>query len=416
MANVKQITSCRICNNEELITIFDLGDLMINCFVEEPGDHKGEAPLKLQRCSECDLIQLSHTVREEDLYTNYWYLSRLNKKIVDNLESIVEDAQKECPLEDDDIVIDIGANDGTLLSFYPDNVITVGVDPAENIHAELKENCSIMIPGFFNYRNYMNKMPNISFTGPNSFHASTRQAKIITAVAMFYDLDDPNEFVQDIKQILQDDGLFLCQLMPARPMIDANDIGNIIHEHLEYYTYKSLVNLFEPNGLEIYDVRENDINGGSYQLFIRHYQNGSIEYPEDCSDERIERWINIMKCNKIDTMNYLHTLKEQGKNVYIMGASTKGNTIMQYYGIDNTIIKGAAEIHPDKIGKYLVGSGIPIVHEDDAKKDADAFLVFPFHFKELFVNKIMKDWIAEGGQLIFCTPKFEVISNENTFQ
>ena len=139
MANVKQITSCRICNNEELITIFDLGDLMINCFVEEPGDHKGEAPLKLQRCSECDLIQLSHTVREEDLYTNYWYLSRLNKKIVDNLESIVEDAQKECPLEDDDIIIDIGANDGTLLSFYPDNVITVGVDPAENIHAELKE-------------------------------------------------------------------------------------------------------------------------------------------------------------------------------------------------------------------------------------------------------------------------------------
>lgn len=396
MAKVKQIKKCRSCGNTDLNVVFDIGDLKINAFVKEPNTDIGMAPLALVHCDECDLVQLTHTVREEDLYKNYWYLSRLNKKIVDNLESITIEAQKEIELYDNDIVVDIGANDGTLLSFYPDNVIKVGIDPAQNIHSELKKNCDIMIGDFFNIKNWEKKM-------------HIQKAQVVTTVAMFYDLDNPNSFVQDIKSILSDTGVWICQLMTARPMLDSNDLGNVIHEHLEYYSYKALVNLLERNGLEIYQVRENDINGGSYQLFIRHLDKGSISYDEDCSTERYTDWKSNIDKNRDETMNFLRTEVEKGKKVYIMGASTKGNTIMQYYGLDSDVISGAAEIHPDKIGKYLVGSSIPIVHEDEAKEKADYFLVFPFHFKELFVTRILKDWIEDGGKLVFCTPEFEVV-------
>jgi len=397
MTQVKQVDQCRSCGDPLTKTVFDMGELKINAFVTEPNTDIGTAPLTLMHCEECDLIQLSHTVREEDLYKNYWYLSRLNKKIVDNLESIVQDVAQAVTLEQGDIVLDIGANDGTLLSFYDsDTVIRVGCDPAQNIHSELEQNCDVIIADFFNLKNWHETI-------------GDKKAKIITTVAMFYDLDDPNQFVNDIKQILADDGVWLCQLMTARPMLDTNDLGNVIHEHIEYYTYKSLVNLMERHDLQINAVVENDINGGSYQLYIRHKTKGSIDYPEDITSENITAWADNIAKNRDNTMQFIRDEVAAGKKIYIMGASTKGNTIMQYYGLDGDTIAGAAEIHPDKIGKYLVGSSIPIVHEDDAKQEADYFLVFPFHFKELFVNKILKDWISEGGKLIFCTPEFEVV-------
>tara|TARA_Y100000385_G_scaffold291828_1_gene372815 strand:- start:327 stop:1523 length:1197 start_codon:yes stop_codon:yes gene_type:complete len=397
MRQVKQVTCCRSCGATLDKVVFDIGELKINAFTDEPNTDVGSAPLTLMHCESCDLIQLSHSVREEDLYKNYWYLSRLNKKIVDNLQSIVHDASAEVDLEQGDIVLDIGANDGTLLSFYDSNqVIRVGCDPAKNIHSELQQNCDVMVGDFFTLDNYTAK-------------AGQRIAKIVTTVAMFYDLDDPNSFVNDIKEVLAFDGIWLAQLMTAKPMLDSNDLGNVIHEHIEYYSYKSLVTLMERHGLEIYQVKENDINGGSYQLYIRHYTTGSVDYPEDITQDTIQQWANNIDKNRDDTMQFIRECVDMNKKIYIMGASTKGNTIMQYYGLDSDTIAGAAEIHPDKIGKYLVGSSIPIVHEDDAKKDADYFLVFPFHFKELFVNKIMKDWIESGGKLIFCTPEFEVI-------
>ena len=396
MRQVKKVTECRVCANTNLDVVFDMGDLKINAFVAEPNTDVGTAPLTLVHCDNCDLIQLDHTVREEDLYTNYWYLSRLNKKIVDNLKSIVNDVVELVQPEKDDIFVDIGANDGTLLSFCPDYLTTVGVDPAQNIHSELEQNCDIMIGDFYTKENYQNAV-------------GDRKARIVTSVAMFYDLDDPNSFVKGIKDTLADNGLWLCQLMTAKPMLDTNDIGNVIHEHIEYYTYKSLVYLMEKHDLEIFRVRENDINGGSYQLFIRHKDQGSIDYAEDIDLNRISEWEKNMEKNRDETVAFLKQEVADGKTVYIMGASTKGNTIMQYYGLDSDLISGAAEIHPDKIGKYLVGSSIPIVHEDEAKEKADYFLVFPFHFRELFVNRILADWIADGGKLIFCTPKFEVV-------
>lgn len=397
MRHVKKIECCRSCEGTDLTTVFDIGELKINAFMAEPNTDVGSAPLTLVHCADCDLIQLEHTVREQELYENYWYLSRLNKKIVDNLQSIVYDVSEVVDIEQGDIVVDIGANDGTLLSFWDsDQVIRVGCDPAQNIHAELEQHTDVLIGDFFTRENWLN-------------HVGDRKAKVVTTVAMFYDLDNPNQFVEDIKSILADDGVWLCQLMTAAPMLRTNDIGNVIHEHIEYYSYISLMNLMERHGLEIFEVRENDINGGSYQLFIRQQQGPSIVYPEDISTETINQWAANIEHNREKTMQFIREVNDLGKKIYIMGASTKGNTIMQYYGLDSDTIAGAAEIHPDKIGKYLVGTSIPIVHEDEAKEKADYMLVFPFHFKQLFQYRIMADWIEQGGELIFCTPEFEVV-------
>lgn len=398
MRQVTKIHACRSCGASDMRQVFDIGELKINAFMPEPNTDVGSAPLTLVHCSQCDLIQLDHTVREQELYENYWYLSRLNQKIVDNLQSITSDVTEFVDFQPGDLVLDIGANDGTLLSFYDsDQVIRVGCDPAQNIHAELEQHTDVLIPDFFTLDNWQ------------QYVGQGRQARVVTTVAMFYDLDDPNQFVSDVKGVLADDGVWLCQLMTAAPMLASNDLGNVIHEHIEYYTYLSLTNLLERHGLEIFQVRQNDINGGSYQLYIRHYTSGSVDFAENITPERIGAWADNIAQNASRTMDFITDLVSRDKKVYIMGASTKGNTIMQYYGLDSDLIAGAAEIHPDKIGKYLVGGSIPIVHEDEAKQKADYFLVFPFHFKELFVTRILSDWIADGGQLIFCTPEFEVV-------
>ena len=200
--------------------------------------------------------------------------------------------------------------------------------------------------------------------------------------------------------------------MPARPMLDTYDIGNVCHEHLLYYTYSSLIQLFEEHGLQIYKVKENDINGGSYQLWIKHgdLYSSSLQYEEDCSLDRLHKWVAQINQNRIETVQFINNEVQKGKNIYFYGASTKGNTIAQWYGLNSTNIKGAAEIHPDKIGRYMVGSQIPIVHEDEARKDADYFIIVGFGFRDIFIKK-EKKFLQNGGKLIFCTPKFEIVEH-----
>jgi hypothetical protein len=182
------------------------------------------------------------------------------------------------------------------------------------------------------------------------------------------------------------------------------DLGNVCHEHLEYYSYKSLVELYERNGLEIYHVEENDTQGGSYQLWARHLNQGSIPYEEDIST--LDSFFSEITHNGQVLRDTLETYKD--KNCYVYGASTKGNTMLQLWDLGK-YFKGAAEIHTDKLGRYTVGTNIPIVHEDDARKDADVFFVPNFGFKDMFVEK-EKEWIANGGTMVFAMPDVEIIT------
>ncbi|MFH1802111.1 MAG: GDP-mannose 4,6-dehydratase [archaeon] len=391
----REITKCRVCGSTDLVGLFGLGDLYLSTFVEKEGENIGKAPLHLVWCNNCSLVQLKHTAPQELMYSrHYWYRSNLNKVIIDDLKEITEAAQKMVPLKRDDIVLDIGANDGTLLKFYPDHLRRIGCEPALNLVPELKKHCNIVIDDFWDYNRY-------------GYMFSDRKAKIITAIGMFYDMDDPGQFIRDSAKALAEDGVFVAQLMTSKPMLEKNDIGNICHEHLEYYSYSSLKYLFEKNGLEIFKVEENSINGGSYRVFARHYKNGSVDYPEDITKESYLELAKRMDQNKKECVDLINSILKEGKSVYAYGASTKGNTILQYYGLGKDSINGIAEIHPEKIGKMTVGTHIPILEEEEAKKKADYFLVLPYAFKDSFIKR-EQSWLKEGGKFIFCTPKVEI--------
>ena len=378
--------TCRICDSENLSEIISFGNLLISTFVEQEGNNLGRAPLELIKCNNCELVQLRHTAPQELLYkAQYWYKSGINPVIVEDLREIAVIAQKH--MRAGDIIIDVGANDGTLLGFIPKDYYRVGIEPAKNLVKELETKCDMTFQGFWETFEYPDK------------------AKVITAIGMFYDSENPNLFIANVKKHLAEDGLFISQFMTLKPMIEKNDLGNIVHEHLEYYSYKSVKYLFEKNGLEIFKVEENDINGGSYRLYARHFNRGSVFYPEP--EFAYDKFVADIKENRDSVYRFVRDAVNSGKKVYGYGASTKGNTILQYYGLDKDLITGIADLNPEKIGKLSVGTHIPVVHEDEARRDADYFLILPWGFLDFFREK-ERDWREKGGRFITHTPKFTV--------
>ncbi len=383
--------TCRVCG-AKITSLFSLGNLYVSAFVKK-GEEGIRAPLELALCTneECELLQLKHTAPQELLYArHYWYESGINEKIVNDLREIVEQVIPMATPSPGDIFLDIGANDGTLLSFVPDKFIKIGCEPATNLLPKLRQHCHIVLEDFWSKELYI----------------GIKKAKIITAIGMFYDMEDPNQFIRDVAEALHEDGVFVAQLMTLQPMMETNDIGNICHEHLEYYSYKSLKFLFEKNGLEIFKVEENDINGGSYRIFARHYKEGSIGYEEpDYKKEDFLEFEKRIKRNGELMKGFIHDNVKMNVPVYGYGASTKGNTMLQYYGIDSSLLKGIADRNPDKIGKYTVGTNIPIVSEEKARKDAEIFFILPWGFTQKFIER-EREWLDDGGVFAVSVPQF----------
>ncbi|HEV2299798.1 MAG TPA: class I SAM-dependent methyltransferase [Candidatus Acidoferrales bacterium] len=397
MKNIVRLR-CRLCGSTRLKDVISLGEQYINDFPSSPKEkgRNGKCPLDVILCQDCSLFQLRHTAPQELLYSRrYWYKSGINDTIKADLKTIAGTAAAIVNLNPDDVFLDIGANDGTLLSYLKGRAVRVGCEPASNLLAELETNAECVIGDFWTKENY-DKL-------------GIGKAKAITAIGMFYDMEDPNQFIRDAAQVLAPGGIFIAQLMTLKPMLEQNDVGNICHEHLEYYTYKSLKYLFETNGLEIYDVQENAVNGGSYRLFARHFDEGSIDYPENCGEGDLHRFGDRLKRQRELCVAHLKQAVEQGKRVYVYGASTKGNVILQYYGIDKKLIEGAADRNPVKWGKYTL-TDIPIVSEAEGRAKADIFLVLPYGFIDEFVRR-ESSWLKGGGEFVVPLPEFRVIRN-----
>jgi NDP-4-keto-2,6-dideoxyhexose 3-C-methyltransferase len=387
--------TCRLCYSDKIVPVFSLGEQYVNDFVDK-GVVGIKAPLELILCENCSLLQLKHTAPQELLYARfYWYHSGFTNTIRNDLKQITEVSSKMVNLKPGDVVLDIGANDGTLLSNYQKGVIRVGCEPANNLVEELKNNCDHVIHDFWTYDSY-NKL------------GLGKKAKVITAIGMFYDMEDPNQFVGDAAKALADDGIFVAQLMCLKNMLENNDVGNICHEHLEYYSLEALRYLFEKNGLEIFKVEENAINGGSYRLLARHYKNGSIPMEEKFTKKDYMDFYKRIEENKKLCVDFIKQEVKKGKKIYVYGASTKGNVILQYYGLTPDLIVAAAEKSKDKIGKYTIGTMIPIVDESDVRDKADYFFVLPYSFLKEFMEK-EKDWRAKGGKFIVPLPNFRVV-------
>jgi hypothetical protein len=235
------------------------------------------------------------------------------------------------------------------------------------------------------------------------------KARVITAIGMFYDLEDPNKFIADARKALTDDGIFVAQLMCLTPMLQKNDLGNICHEHLEYYSLESLKYLFETNGLEMFKIEENEVNGGSYRIFARPFKGTGIPFKEKVTKQDILDFGKRVRENRDRCVNFIKQEVAKGKKVYVYGASTKGNVILQYYGLDSKLITAASERSPEKWGKYTIGSWIPIVSEDEARKARpDYFLVLPWAFFNEFYDR-EKEWRSQGGKFIVPLPDFRIV-------
>ena len=397
----KKVNYCLLCKNKKIKKVFSLGNLFVSNFVNKNQINKGiKSPLTLMYCSNCTLLQLSHIAPQEIMYKRfYWYRSGVTKIMRRALKDIYYSSLKYIKLKKNDVVLDIGANDGTLLKYFGKNIKTIGCEPANNLISKLKKNCDFVLNDFWSYKKLNNLINKNKLNKP----------KIITAIGMFYDLEDPNKFIRDSVLALDDKGIFIAQLMCLKSMIEKNDIGNICHEHIEFYTLKSLKYLFENNGLEIFKIEENDINGGSYRIFCRKFNKGSIPLPKENVLTSVKKFVKRANRNKQVTMNFIKKQIKKEKKIFLYGASTKGNTILQYYKLNNKIIPFAAERSPEKWKKYTVGTGIKIISEKEARKlKPDYFFVTPWGFIKEFIKR-EHSWLKKGGKFIVPFPKFKLI-------
>ena len=397
-----KISKCRLCLNKKLKKVYSFGNLFVSNFVSKKGIKRGiKAPLTLVYCEKCKLLQLQHSAPQEIMYKKfYWYRSATTNTMKNALKDIFLSVKKMSILNPRDTVLDIGANDGTLLKYFKkDKFNTIGCEPAKNLIKPLKKNCNYVLNNFWNSDDVEKILRKNRI----------RKPKVITAIGMFYDLEDPSKFIADAAKVLDYNGVFIAQLMCLESMLKKNDLGNICHEHLEFYSYDSLKYLFEKNGLKIFKIEENDINGGSYRIFCKKNISHSIAYKEQTSLSRIRAFIRRVELNKKRCLTFLNKAIKKGFKIFIYGASTKGNTLLQYYGINNKIIKFAADRSPEKWGKYTVGSGLKIISEHKARKlKPDYFFVMPYAFIKEFIKR-EKKWLKKGGRFILPYPNFRVV-------
>jgi len=403
-----ELTQCRLCSSPQLTRVLSLGNQYVSDFITSTGEHP-TSPLELVRCRECGLIQLKHTFPRQNLYRHYWYRSGISKTMREALADVAAKACQVARPSAGDLVVDTGCNDGTLLRSYPRiGLKLVGFEPAENLVEDARNGTDWIFNEFFKAEIFGKKF-------------GYKKAKIVTSVAMFYDLEDPNGFVADITKCLAQDGAWLVQQNYLSAMLQKNGFDNIGHEHLEYYSLSTMERLLGKHGLAIFDVETNDVNGGSFRTYICHQGRYSIRGSVEALKRKEERLqlnnseayhtfaSNIRKI-KSTLAKLVKTEVRAGKTVYVYGASNRGNTILQYCGLDHRLIKKATDANPEKWGRRTVGTDIPIVSKEEARKDnPNYFLILPHHFLEE-IKREEKDYLDHGGRFIVPLPEVRVVS------
>lgn len=388
--------------------IISFGDLYLSDFVKDKSKPP-RYPLTLVMCRNCTLLQLKHTAPQSELYTeHYGYKSGINQTMQNELKEIVEKTLAKHPHANKNLrVVDIGANDGTLLKFYPKKIERIGVEPVKKNAKECMQHASIVINDFFNFASFEKQ-------------AGQKKADIITAISCFYDMEKPNEFINDVKNILNDDGIFVIQQNYLIKMLTQNAFDNVVHEHLEYYSLLSLQNLLKQHGLEVFDLELRELNGGSFRTYIsfegkRPISNSvheQMELEQLIGLSRKKIYIDFAKRIRLIKATVYEFIKNEvanGKKVYVYGASTRGNTLLQYFKLDNKLISKAVERNPEKWGKKIASVDIPIISEEQARHEKpDYMLVLPWFFKDEFITR-EKDYLENGGHFIFPLPRLIIV-------
>jgi hypothetical protein len=407
----KEINQCRISGSKNLINVLSLGEQnLTGVFPKSKGEKITKGPLDLVWCPDSGLLQLKQSYSLDEMYgDNYGYRSGLNASMVRHLTNKVAMLERMVKPGEKDVVIDIGSNDATSLRAYQAKCRKIGIDPTGKKFLQYYTDGIELIPDFF------------SAKAVSSIGKDVR-AKIITSIAMFYDLEEPGTFVKEVAAVLADDGIWHFEQSYMPSMLRTNSYDTICHEHLEFYSFKVVKELLESHGLRVMDVQMNAVNGGSFAItackknaaypsnkpivnwMLKQEVDMGLETPKPFRDfeERVFR-------HRKDLIDLIEALVNDGKKIIGYGASTKGNVLLQFCGITPEHIPYIAEVNEDKFGSYTPGTLIPIISEKEARAmNPDYFLVLPWHFKHTILER-EKDFLAQGGKFIFPLPEIEIV-------
>jgi len=413
VAPFRAIEACRICGSTALESALDLGEQSLTGIFPRIRDASvTRGPLEIVKCSgegTCGLVQLRHTYDANEMYgAEYGYRSSLNRSMVEHLGAKVKVLLGRSPVGSDDVVLDIGSNDGTTLGFYPDTARLIGIDPTATKFAKYYKKHIHVVTDFFSEGTF--------------FRASEgRQAKIVTSISMFYDLERPLDFMRQVHAVLVEGGIWHFEQSYLPSMLAANSYDTICHEHVEYYALGPIVWMANRVGFSILDVTLNDVNGGSFAVTAVKAKPGATQHAAIvevllAAESRaglhgLDPFVEFgerVRQHKRDLRELLQKCKRSGQRVFGMGASTKGNVILQYCEIDSDLISCIAEINADKFGCFTPGTGIPIVSEEDAMaRKPDVLLVLPWHFRETFIRRATP-MFESGVRLLFPLPTIEL--------
>lgn len=415
--HIRKRNTCRVCGSDSLKKVIDLGPQYLQGSFIKPGKEmpsQRKIDCSLVRCNPevdenaCGLLQMEHSVPPEILYAAYWYRSGTNNTMRNHLKEIVESVSETVKNVPHPLVLDIGCNDGTLLDFYPKNFIKYGCDPSD-VAQEVKN--TIVVQDIFPSEELFKLLEG-------------KKLDVITSIAMFYDLENPVDFVKGIKRFLSSQGVWVFEMSYMPRMLELDSYDTICHEHLEFYSLAVLETILSKAGMKVFKISFNDINGGSIRCYATHKENSLYDSEENQilineirqkefdleldTDKPYVEFQKRIESLKVELHNLLVNLKKEGKKVHIYGASTKGNTILQWCAIDNTLVEYAAERNPDKYGATTLGTNIPIISEADSRAmNPDYYLVLPWHFKEEFLER-EKEALEKGTGFIFPVPKIEI--------
>ncbi len=408
----KKIDRCRICGNSHLERVLDLGEQMLTgVFPREKGAQFTRGPLQLVKCAGeddvCGLLQLEHSYDLGEMYgENYGYRSGLNASMVTHLHNKVKHIMGLVELHDGDLVIDIGSNDSTTLQAYPSKGLTlVGVDPTGvKFHTYYPQHIQL-IPDFFT-----SELLKARFPG--------QKAKVVTSFSMFYDLEDPLGFMRQVFDVLADDGVWVFEQSYMPTMLDTNSYDTVCHEHLEFYALRQIKWMADRVGFKIIDVEFNDVNGGSFSITVAksHGDTTVALVVQNILDEELAKGLDTLQPyhdfarrverSRAELLAFLADARAQGQRVAVLGASTKGNVLLQYCGLATNDLACVGEVNPEKFGCYTPGTWLPIVNENDLLLDEpDFLLVLPWHFRKFFVTN--RKW--KTARLVFPLPRLEVV-------
>ena len=412
MTSYKEISSCRVSGNKNLISVLNLGmQSLTGVFPSSKDEQVTVGPLELVWCPESGLLQLNHSYEPNEMYgDNYGYRSGLNQSMVDHLTNKVRYLERLVGLKSGDTVLDIGSNDGTTLKAYSiPGLNRIGIDPTGRKFAEYYPEDINLVPDFFS---------------ADAYHYITKNpAKIVSSIAMFYDLDDPIKFASEIESILSDDGVWHFEQSYMPSMLRTNSYDTICHEHLEYYSLGVVSKILDAANLKLVDVVMNNINGGSFAVSAAKISNTSLKPNQAVINWLLEQEDRMglgtptpfrefeerVFRHRDDLVRLVRALVADGKKIFGYGASTKGNVTLQFCGFTEKDIPYIAEVNEEKFGHVTPGTHIPIISEKEARAmKPDYFIVLPWHFKEGILRR-EQEYLASGGKFIFPFPEIEII-------